>query len=42
MSGRETDFAAWIEKAEHDLLVIENNLAAERVTPPISIVRQDG
>ena len=31
MSGRETDYAAWIEKAEHDLLVIENNLVAERV-----------
>ena len=30
-SGPETDPAAWVEKAEHDLLNIENNLAAERV-----------
>ena len=30
MSGRETDYAAWIEKAEHDLLDIRNNLAAEQ------------
>jgi HEPN domain-containing protein len=31
MKGRETNYLAWIEKAEHDLLDIENNLAAERV-----------
>ena len=30
-SGRETDYAAWIEKAEHDLLNIDNNLVAEQV-----------
>ncbi len=31
MSGRETDHAAWVEKAEHDLLAIDSMLAAERV-----------
>jgi len=31
MSDPESNYAAWIEKAEHDLLVIENNLAAQRV-----------
>ena len=31
MSGRETDYAAWIEKAKHDLLAIRNNLAADQV-----------
>ena len=30
-SGGETDHAAWLKKAEHDLLVIKNNVAAERV-----------
>ena len=31
MSGPETDYRAWMAKAEHDLLNIENNLAAARV-----------
>lgn len=30
MSDPESNYAAWLEKAEHDLLDIENNLAAER------------
>lgn len=30
MSGPESNYAAWIEKADDDLLDIENNLAAER------------
>lgn len=34
MSGRETDYAAWIEKAEHDLPSDENTFATERLTPP--------
>lgn len=33
MSGRETDYAAWIEKAEHDLLSNEKPFATERLTP---------
>ena len=31
MKGREADYAAWVEKAEHDLLSIRNNLAADQV-----------
>ena len=31
MSDPESNYAAWIEKSEDDLLCIENNLAAERV-----------
>ena len=31
MSGPETDYRAWVAKAEHDLLNIENNLVAVRV-----------
>ena len=31
MSDPESNYAAWVEKAENDLLNIENNLAAERV-----------
>ncbi len=31
MSARKTNYAAWIEKAEHDLLSIRNNLAADQV-----------
>ena len=30
MSDPESNYAAWVEKAEDDLLDIENNLAAER------------
>ena len=31
MNDPESNYAAWIEKAENDLLNIDNNLAAERV-----------
>ena len=31
MSAPESNYAAWIEKAEHDLLAIDSILAAERV-----------
>lgn len=31
MNDPESNYAEWIEKAENDLLNIENNLAAERV-----------
>ncbi len=31
MNDPESNYAAWIGKAENDLLNIENNLAAERV-----------
>ncbi|MHC4248631.1 MAG: HEPN domain-containing protein [Planctomycetota bacterium] len=31
MSGHESNHAAWVAKAESDLLNIENNLVAERV-----------
>jgi len=31
MSGRESNYASWLAKAEHDLLNIQNNLSAEQV-----------
>jgi HEPN domain-containing protein len=31
MSGLESNFSAWLRKAEHDLLNIENNLAAKEI-----------
>ncbi len=31
MNGSESNHAAWVEKAEHDLLVIRNNLSADEV-----------
>jgi len=31
MSGRETNFRAWVDKAEHDRLAIQSMLAAPRV-----------
>jgi len=31
MSGPESNFSAWLRKAEHDLLNIENNLAAKEI-----------
>lgn len=36
MSGPASNYRNWLEKAEHDLLNIENNLAAERVRNRIS------
>ena len=30
MSAPETAYRAWLQKAEHDLLNVENNLAASR------------
>jgi len=31
MSGRESNYASWLAKAEHDLLNIQNNLSAEQI-----------
>ena len=31
MSGRESNYSAWLAKADHDLLNIDNNLCAARV-----------
>lgn len=31
MSSRESNFSAWLRKADHDLLNIENNLAAKDI-----------
>ena len=31
MSGRESNYASWLAKAEHDLLNIRNNLSAVQV-----------
>lgn len=31
MSGPESNFSAWLRKADHDLLNIENNLAAKEI-----------
>ena len=36
MNGQETDFRAWIRKAEEDLLAIHNEMAAEQT--PWSVV----
>ncbi len=31
MSSAESNFSAWLRKADHDLLNIENNLAAKDI-----------
>ena len=31
MNGAESNFDAWLRKAQHDLLNIENNLAAKDI-----------
>jgi hypothetical protein len=42
MSGRESNYASWLAKAEHDLLNVQNNLLAAPERVPYLLLDTEG